>query len=114
MGGDLGRLGGIRAQCLADGGEGGARRVTIEGDLSAQEVVRVEPAEDQIGVGRGGLGATFAVADWSGIGAGATGTDLQQSTLVDPGDAAAAGPSVATSTQVTEMGMPKPIWNSLR
>ena len=68
----------------------GTRRLGIERDLAAQEIVRVR-------AGRGPdwrrcrrLGAALAVAHRAGIGAGAARSDLEQPALVDPGDTAAA------------------------
>ena len=68
-----------------------ARAVDVEGDLAAEEVARVEPAEHEVRVGDGRLGAAAAVADRPGIGARALRPDAQQAARVDPGDRAAAG-----------------------
>ena len=56
-----------------------------------RKLSRIEPAEHDVGVGDGRLGAAAAVADRAGIGAGALRPDLERADLVDPGDAAAAG-----------------------
>ena len=91
VGGNLRRLGRLRAQRLSDCLQRRDRRLRLEGDLAAEEIVGIEAAEDEIGVGHGRLRAALAVADRPGIGAGAARSDLEQPALVDPGDAAAAG-----------------------
>ena len=53
------------------------RRVEIELHLAAEEAVGAEPAEHQVGVGDGRLGAAQAVADRAGRGAGAFRPDAQ-------------------------------------
>ena len=67
-----------------------ARRLGLQGHGAAEEVGGVDPAEDDRGVGHGGLGAAGAVADRAGHGARALRADVEQAALVDPGDAAAA------------------------
>src|SRR5207248_3621554 len=68
-----------------------ARAVHVERDLAAEEVVRVETAEDDVGVGHGRLDAAAAIADGPRIGARALRPYPQQPAGVDPGDRAAAG-----------------------
>src|SRR5439155_95910 len=65
--------------------------VDVELDLAAEEVLRVEPAEDDIRVRDGRLDAAAAVTDRAGIRACALRPDPQQPARVDPGDGAAAG-----------------------
>ena len=55
-----------------------ARALDVEADLAAEEVVGVEPAEHDVGVGHGRLGAAAPVADRPGIGARALRPDAQQ------------------------------------
>ena len=68
-----------------------ARRCDIELHPAAEEVIRVEHAEHQIGIGRGRLGAAAAVAGRAGRRAGAARADLQFAGRIDGRDAAAAG-----------------------
>ena len=68
-----------------------ARRGHVQLDLTAEKVVRVEAAEHQVGVGHRGLAAAFAVADRTGVGAGAARTDAQRAAGIHPGNRAAAG-----------------------
>ena len=65
----------------------------LDGDrlIDRQQLLRIEPAEQQIGVGDGRLGAAAAVADRAGIGAGAFRADLDQARGIDARDRAAAG-----------------------
>ena len=56
-----------------------------------QQPLRVQPAQHQVGVGDGGLGAAAAVADGPRIGARRLRPDLQHAGRVDRGDRAAAG-----------------------
>ena len=63
----------------------------IERHLAAEEAVGAEPAEDEIGVGDGRLGAAEAVADRAGRRARAFRTHPQGVADLDAGDAAAAG-----------------------
>ena len=67
------------------------RAVDVELDLAAEEVARVEPAQDDVGVGDRRLDAAPPVADRPGIGARAPRPDAEEPARVDPGDAAAAG-----------------------
>ena len=59
--------------------------------MAAEKARVVEPAEQQIGVGHGGLGAAATVAGRPRIGAGAVRADMQPTVLVAPGDRPAAG-----------------------
>ena len=63
----------------------------IELHLAAEEAIGAEPAEHQVGVGDGRLGAAEAVADRARRGAGAFRADAQRVADLDAGDAAAAG-----------------------
>ena len=56
-----------------------------------RKLLRIEPAEHDIGVGDGRFGAAAAIADRARVGAGALRSDLQRADLVAPGDRAAAG-----------------------
>src|SRR5439155_3947083 len=66
----------------------------VELDLAAEEVLRVEPAEDDVRVRNSWLDAAAAVTDRAGIRTGALRADPQQATRVDPGDRTAAGPDL--------------------
>ena len=107
-------VGGVRARgCrhrLGDDAEDAARRVrrreielggerrhrpvgggAVELHVAAEKVVGVEQAEHEVGVGHRRLRSAAAVAGRAGRGAGAFGTDLEQSQRIGMGDAAAAG-----------------------
>ncbi len=58
--------------------------------IDGGEAVGGQPAEEQIGIGDGGLASAPAIGDGAGIGTGAFGADPEQPRLVDPGDRAAA------------------------
>src|SRR5437870_4192720 len=58
--------------------------------LAAEEVVGIEIAQHDIGVSHGRLRAAESVAGRTRRRAGTLGTDLDQSAVIDPGDAAAA------------------------
>ena len=66
------------------------RSVDIEAQLTTQEIVRVEATQHQVGVGDGGLRTTRAVAGRPRFGPRAARPDTQQSTAIDPAQAAAA------------------------
>ena len=68
-----------------------SRGVDVERNLAAEEVVGIEPAEQQVRVGDRRLGAALPVAGRPGHRAGAAWTDPHQAAGIDPGDAAAAG-----------------------
>ena len=68
-----------------------ARRHLVERHPAAQEVLRIEPAQHDIGVGHGGPGAAAAVGGRAGHGAGRARADLEGAGLVEMGDRAAAG-----------------------
>ena len=59
----------------------GGRRLEIELHAPAEEIVRVENAEDQVRIGDGGELAAAAVADGTGRGAGAVGSNPQETAL---------------------------------
>ena len=67
-----------------------ARGLGIEREFAAEEALGIEPAEHEIGVGDGRLGAAAAVADRPRRRAGALRTDMQALLLIEPGDRAAA------------------------
>src|SRR5215475_6922979 len=64
---------------------------TVEAHAAAEEELGVEIAEQQVGVGDGGLAAPEVVAGGPGIGARAVGADLQQAHAVHARNRAAAG-----------------------
>ena len=66
------------------------RRALVELHPAAEEVARVEPAEEEVRVGDGRLRAAAPVAGGAGIGAGALRPDAQAARL-EPGERAAAG-----------------------
>src|SRR5436309_3358734 len=65
------------------------RGVRVEPDLAAQEVIRVQPAQDEVRVGHGRLAPALAVAGRPRFGAGALGPHAQEAPVVDPPDRAA-------------------------
>ena len=67
-----------------------ARGRDVELLRAAEEIVRVEKAADEIGVGDGRPRAAAPVAGGSWIGAGALRPDIEEAAGVDPGDRAAA------------------------
>ena len=67
-----------------------ARAFEIESEVSAQKALRLQPAEQQVGIRHRGLDAA-AIADRTGIGSGRFGTDPQRSAGVEAGDGASAG-----------------------
>ena len=66
------------------------RGCDIELLFAAEEIIRVEIAADEVGVGDGRARAAAAVAGRAGIGAGALRADIEEAAAVDPGDRAAA------------------------
>src|SRR3990172_735841 len=62
----------------------------VEGHLGPEEIVWVEPAEDQIGVGDRRQGSAACVACWSGVGASGVRPHVEGAARVQPGDASAA------------------------
>ena len=66
------------------------RRCHVEGHLAAEEVLGVDAAEQQVGVGDRRALAAGAVAGGAGVRARALGPHPQHAALVDPGDGAAA------------------------
>ena len=67
------------------------REILVDRHAAAEQIARVERLQHDIGVGDGRLGIAFAVADRTGIGAGAARTHLQEPATVDIGNRAAAG-----------------------
>ena len=65
--------------------DGPAGRFGVEFHAAAQEVVRIEVSEDQVGIGDGRLGPAQAVADRARVRPGRLRSDLEQPELVDPG-----------------------------
>ena len=66
------------------------RRLQIQGHFAAEEVLGVDPAEQQVRIGHGRSLASAAVARRAWVRARALGPDAQHAALVDPGDGAAA------------------------
>ncbi len=62
----------------------------IGDDIAADEIVLVDAAEREVGVGGGGIGAAAAIGGGAGDRAGRFRADMQLLELVDPGDRAAA------------------------
>ena len=81
-------------------------RVFIEAHRTAREVVGVEVAQQQVGIGHRRPGAAAAVADRPGVGAGALRPDLDEAHGVDPGDAAPPAPISIMLTAGTATGKP--------
>ncbi len=85
-----GRLDGVHAERLCHlVGHGAQRRLDVEAHASADEIVRVEHAENEVGVGRGRFEAAASVARRPGSGAGALRADAEHPEA-DRRDAAAA------------------------
>ena len=68
-----------------------ARGIGIEFLAAAEEIIRIEEAADNVGVGHRRIGAAAAVAHRARIGAGALRADSEEAGAVDPHDRAAAG-----------------------
>ena len=66
-------------------------RVHVEGELPSREASGIQVAQDDAGVGHGGIGAAAGIAGGARVRSGALGTDPQSAGRVDPRDAAAAG-----------------------
>ena len=67
------------------------RRRDIELLRAAEEIIRIEEAADEVGIGHGRLRAAAPVAGRARIGAGALRPDGQETAAIDRGDRAAAG-----------------------
>ena len=59
--------------------------------VHGEQLFRIEPPQDQVGIGDGRIDAAAAVADRAGRGAGRFRADLQHAGLIDEGDRPAAG-----------------------
>ncbi len=82
----------VHPQRIGDVGlERGARRGEIELLRTPEEIIRVEKAAHEVGIGDGRQRAAAAVAGRSGIGARALRSDIEEAAAVEPGDRAAAG-----------------------
>ena len=81
---------GLRPSLAASASTPDARGVDVERDLAAEQVRR-DPAEHDVGVGDGDLGAALAVAERAGVGAGRLRPDLERALRGEPGDRPAAG-----------------------
>ena len=71
--------------------ERGTRCRDVELLRAAEEIVRVEIAAHEVGIGDRRPRAAASVAGRAGIGAGALRADIEEPAAVDPGDRAAAG-----------------------
>ena len=94
--------------------DAGAGRVDVERDLAAEQVRR-DPAEDDVRVGDGDLGAALAVAERPGVGAGRLRADLERALGREPGDRAAAGADgdhVDHRDLATGTRRPSPRWSA--
>ena len=78
-------------QMLCYTGHGLRGTFAIEGHAAAEEVIRIEVAQQQAGIADRGPIAAPCVAGRPWIGAGTSRPDLEQAQFVDPGDRAAAG-----------------------
>ena len=67
-------------------------KVRVQWQIAAQKIIRVQPAQDHVGVRNGGLLAALRIASRPRNRAGALRSDLQQATLVHPCNGTAAGP----------------------
>ena len=70
--------------------DGALRGRWVKGDFAAEEIVRVEPSQYEVGVGDRGLRPALAIADRPGVGSGALGTNPQDAAGIYPGDGPAA------------------------
>ena len=84
------RLLDAESEAGGDGLEGAARGLAVERHATPQEGAGADGTDHDVGIGRGGLDAAFAVAGRAGIGTGALRADAQHAAVVDPGDRAAA------------------------
>ena len=78
--------------CERSGGDCGksfARAGFVETHSAAEEVIGMQAAEGEVGIGYGGA-FSAAVARWAGNGSGGLRTDLQRTGCVHPGEGAAA------------------------
>ena len=76
----------------------------IEPDIAAQKEVGIEAPQEDVGVGDRHLLA-LPVADRTRFGSGATGSDLQQTSFIDPGNRTAAGADGMDSNGLNRDGM---------
>ena len=79
-----------RAHLLRQGADRAFGRREIERHPAGVEIVGVEPAEHQVSVGHGRLGAAQAVAGRAGHGARRVRPDIERAAGIDPGDRTAA------------------------
>ena len=86
-----GRLLEAHLEGIGDGLQGRFGLLDVQGNLAPQEVVRVNPAGQDVGVGHRGLVASPTIAGWARICPRADRTDPQRTGLVDPGNRAAPG-----------------------
>ena len=100
-GGFLGR----QSERCAERGERLDGGVTVQAHPAAEEVVGVQVAEHDVGIGDGGPRPSEAVARWAGRRPCALGSDPQETPLVQPADAAAAG----SDSGYEDLGHPKAV-----
>src|SRR6185437_9435738 len=92
---DAGRGGGrVHAEALAERGKRPCGCPGIEFHLAAEEIFRVQPAEEKVGIGDRCLSVLPSIAGRTRDGAGADRTDTQFAAVIDPSEAAAAGPDL--------------------
>ena len=80
-----------RPSCSARPADGAPRGSGVEPHRAAEKIFGIEPAEHEIGVGHGRLGAAPAIGGRARVGAGAARADAKGAAAVDIGDRAAAG-----------------------
>ena len=80
----------VRTEAFFEPAHDGLGARLVERHVAAEEVARIEIAQNEVGIGHGGLCAAAVVTDGSRLRTGAVGPDLHQPERVDPGDAAAA------------------------
>ena len=86
-----GQVHGAQVQPLGKRGHSAHGRVAIHRHGAAEQVRRVEPSEQQVGVRHRGIGAAACVADRAGIGPRAHGADAQRAAGIHVGDGPPSG-----------------------
>ena len=87
VGGKLERFGEFGVDCLL-----GTGQVQLHG--AAKEIVGIDPAEHDVGVGHGRFTTTLPIADRARLGAGALRSDVDTAIGIAAGQAAASGPDL--------------------
>ena len=70
-------------------GDGAAGQLGVDGEVTSQQVLRIQVAQQHVGVGYGGVLTAELVAGWAGESAGALGADAEGAAAVYGGDTAA-------------------------